>query len=70
MDPEIKSIEIANPEIEYLRETVLELAKNAARIVTTMDKLIDRVLVLEKENEADRKRIEYLEEVVVNRVIK
>lgn len=48
MDPEIKSIEIANPEIEYLRETVLELAKNAARTVTTMDKVTDYVERLEK----------------------
>lgn len=48
MDPEIKSIEIANPKIEYLRETVLELAKNAARTVTTMDKVTDYVERLEK----------------------
>ena len=40
-------MESTEKEIEYLRETVLELAKNAARIVTTMDKLTDYVDKLE-----------------------
>ena len=61
---------VEEEEFKALQKQVLESIGVDIMSNRVVNSLIDRVVILEKKSEADRKRIEYLEEIVVNRVIK